>query len=300
MELRQFRHFIAVAEELSFRKAAKRLNIAQPPLTASIKRIEQELGVLLLERTNRITQLTAAGRSFLEEASRTITQADRAISAARNAAKGVTGVLRVSYLASAMSTVLPPILSDFRREFPDVELDLEELPNHQQVAAILEERIDIAFLVFPFLVPEDLNTEVLFHDEFVIALYAGHPLASLECISLSMLAAEQWIVFPRRLSPALYDDFKAACEMAGFRPNIGMEVHGAQAQIGLVSAGLGIAIVPKSLCNSDRRDVVFRRLIGDGSPICFQLAMAYNSKTSLRQAFASVARANRTRAHQGS
>lgn len=298
MELRQFRHFIAVAEELSFRKAAKRLNMAQPPLTASIKRIEEELGVMLIERTNRITQLTPAGRSFLEEAARTVRQAERAISTARNAANGLSGILRVTYLASAMSTILPPILRDFRKAFPDVGLDLEELPNHQQVSALLEERADIGFLVFPFQLPDEITAEVLFRDEFVVALPPGHPLASLHSIRLSMLTSDQWIVFPRRQAPALYDDFHAACMKAGFTPAISLEAHGAQAQIGLVSAGLGVAIVPESFCTPHRRNVVFRRLTGDGTPINYELAMACNSKTPLRQAFVSVARANRQRGQQ--
>lgn len=298
MELRQFRHFIAVAEELSFRKAARRLNMAQPPLTTSIKKIEEELGVVLLERSNRITQLTPAGRSFFEEAARTVKQAERAVSIARNAARGLTGTLRVTFLASAMTTLLPSILRDFRKEYPDVELDLEELPNHHQVSALLEERVDIAFLVFPFQLPEGMSSEILFRDEFVVAMPAEHPLARLDVVSLSMLASERWIIFPRHVIPALYDDFNAACTAAGFVPDICVEVHGAQAQVGLVSAGLGVAIVPKSMYQSDRPNVVFRRLDGDGAPLSYQLAMAYSSETQLRQAFKTVARGNQAHAGQ--
>ncbi len=124
IELRQFRQFIAVAEELSFRRAADRLHMAQPPLTVTIKQIEEELGTLLIERTNRIARLTPAGRVFLEECKRTVIQAERAVVAARRAGAELSGALRVTFVASAAREILPAILRAFREPYPDVELML--------------------------------------------------------------------------------------------------------------------------------------------------------------------------------
>ena len=121
IELRQFRQFIAVAEELSFRRAADRLHMAQPPLTVTIKQIEEELGTLLIERTNRIARLTPAGRVFLEECKRTVIQAERAVAAARRAGAALSGALRVTFVASAAREILPPILRAFREQYPEVE-----------------------------------------------------------------------------------------------------------------------------------------------------------------------------------
>src|SRR5450631_4576857 len=132
IELRQFRQFIAVAEELSFRRAADRLHMAQPPLTVTIKQIEEELGTLLIERTNRIARLTPAGRVFLEECKRTVVQAERAIVAARRAGAGLNGALRVTFVASAAREILPAILRAFANKYPAAELILPEAkPPHK-------------------------------------------------------------------------------------------------------------------------------------------------------------------------
>src|SRR5258705_9271257 len=120
IELRQFRQFIAVAEELSFRRAADRLHMAQPPLTVTIKQIEEELGTLLIERTNRIARLTPAGRVFLEECKRTVIQAERAVAAARRAGAGLSGALRVTFVARGARGTLPPPPRPFRRQYPDI------------------------------------------------------------------------------------------------------------------------------------------------------------------------------------
>ncbi|MEZ2408881.1 LysR substrate-binding domain-containing protein [Bosea sp. RCC_152_1] len=291
MELRQFRQFIAVAEELNFRRAARRLNMAQPPLTAAIKRVEEELGALLIERTNRIARLTPAGQVFLEEATRTVAQAERAITVTRRAGRGLTGTLRVTFLASAMNSVLPGLLREFRERFPEVELDLEERPSDKQVSALLEERADIGFVALPFLERRELTIEILLEDHFVLALGQDHPLADRAQIDLAALAGEKWIMFPRRHGPALYEKVHMACANAGFAPDIAMEALGTQAMVGLVGGGLGVALVPRSLCDMDRGRVVFREIAGPGTPISYELAMAYGSPTPLREAFIAIARA---------
>src|SRR6201985_2801970 len=143
IEMRQLRQFIAVAEELSFRRAADRLHMAQPPLTVTIKQIEEELGTLLIERTNRVARLTPAGGLFLEECKRTVMQAERAVVAARRAGAGLNGALRVTFVASAAREILPGILRAFRERYPDVELTLADAMTAQQIAKIQADEADI-------------------------------------------------------------------------------------------------------------------------------------------------------------
>ena len=149
IELRQFRQFVAVAEELSFRRAAERLRMAQPPLTTAVKRIECELGVVLLERSSRVVRLTAPGRAFLEEARRTIRQAERAAGAARRAAEGLTASLRVTFVPVLAHEFLPSILRRFRQRHPGVHLELSEAPTGPQTRALLNEEADFGLLVPP-------------------------------------------------------------------------------------------------------------------------------------------------------
>ena len=201
IELRQLRQFIAVAEELSFRRAADRLNMAQPPLTVTIKQIEEELGTLLIERTNRIERLTPAGLVFLEECKRTVMQAERAIVAARRAGAGLSGALRVTFVASAAREILPAILRAFRERYPDVELTLAEAMTAQQIAKIQADEADIGFVIPPLRDADGLNVEVLTKNQMVAALPESHPLAQRPSIALADLASEPWIIFPGAPGP---------------------------------------------------------------------------------------------------
>src|SRR6266700_1963635 len=150
IDLRQFRQFVALAEELSFRRAAARLNMAQPPLTAALRKLEAELGAVLIQRTNRVEGLTAAGEVFLVEARRALAQAERAIQSAKRASQGLKGSLRIAFVASAAHDVLPQTLRAFRQRHSDVELVLEEATTAQQIAALRQDRADIGFVVPTF------------------------------------------------------------------------------------------------------------------------------------------------------
>jgi len=149
LTLRQMQQFLAVAETLSFRRAAERLNMAQPPLTAAIRQMERDLGVRLIERGNRVTGVTAAGRVLQEEAGRTVLQAERAVLLTRRAGAGMLGSLRVGFLASATRHFLPPMLARFRGSHPDVALTLVEKPTARQVSALLEDRQDVGIVALP-------------------------------------------------------------------------------------------------------------------------------------------------------
>jgi DNA-binding transcriptional LysR family regulator len=291
IELRQFRQFIAVAEELNFRRAAERLHMAQPPLTAAVRKIERELGTSLIDRTNRVTRLTDAGRAFLDEARRTLAQADRAISVATRAGAGLTGSLRITFVPSAAHDLLPQILRAFRAKHLDVELDLTEATTAHQAAALMEGRADIGLVMPPLHNAKGLAIRMLRRNQLIIALPDGHPLAQNRAIRLIELAREQWVLFPARQGPGLYGRILTACAHAGFIPHAAQEALQMDTIASLVAGGMGVALVPASFALMGRRGVVFRRPTGPGTPIAYELGLAYRDPSAAINAFGDIAHA---------
>lgn len=290
IELRQFRQFIAVAEELSFRRAAERLNMAQPPLTATIKRIEDEVGAVLIERTNRIERLTEAGRVFLDEARKTVNQAERAMLAAQRAGAGLTGTLRVTFVASAAREILPSILRRFREHYPAVKLELREAMTTQQLASLANNESDLGFVIPPLQDAENLKIEVVARNRLVAALPEGHPLTTAGQITLADMSQESWILFSARQGPGLHRIIHAACAKAGFSPRIGQEAPQMDTIASLVAGGMGVALVSRALATGGRRGVAFRELAGPGTPVEFELAIAYAHSSPVLDAFVAATR----------
>jgi DNA-binding transcriptional LysR family regulator len=281
LTLRQFQQFLAVAEAMSFRRAAERLAMAQPPLTAAIRQIEEALGVRLFERTNRITALTAAGQVLQDEARRTITQAERAVMLTRRAGAGVVGSLRIGFVASAVRRLVPTLVADFRATHPDVALELTEAPTARQAAALLEDRQDVGVVVLPL--PAGFERRIVTHTltsgRLVAAIPRRRALAAEPDVPLPLaaLANEPWVLFPAVEGPGLHAAILAACAKAGFMPRVAQHAVQMETIVGLVAAGLGVALVP-SLFGDERRDgVVFRALAGAGSPIPYELALAWRA-----------------------
>lgn len=290
MDLRQFRQFIAVAEELNFRRAAERLHMAQPPLTVAIKKIEEELGVVLLERSNRVTRLTAAGEVFLEESRRTLIQAEGAIRAAKRAGAGLVGSLRLTFVASASHDLLPRVLLAFREGHPEVEIELTEATSVQQVRALLDRRADIGFLIPPVRDAADLRIEILTEDRLVAVLSAQHPLAKRKILTLMDLAQQPWIMFPFQQGPGLHTRIMTACRKAGFAPDVKQEAIQMDTIVNLVACGIGVALVPSSLASTGRQGVSFLKLSGAGTPIGYARAMAYGQSSPVLDAFIKTVR----------
>ena len=277
--LRQFRQFLAVADAMSFRLAAERLHMAQPPLTAAIRQLENDLGVRLFERTNRVTGLTAAGRVLQDEARRTIAQAERAVALTRQAGAGMIGSLRIGFVASAVRHVLPPLIADFRDTHPGVSLVLEEATTARQVAALLEDRLDVGIVVLPLPASGEprIATHLLMKSRLVAAIPARHDLArgSAKPLPLASLAGEPWILYPEAEGPGLYAAILAACAKAGFTPRVAQRAVQMETVLGLVAAGLGVALVSSPFRETGREGVVFRALAGAGSPVPYQAALAW-------------------------
>lgn len=293
IDLRQFRQFIVIAEELSFRRAAERLHMSQPPLTQALQRMEEELGVTLFERNNRSVRLTEAGSIFLDEARRTIAQAERAITAARQAGEGFIGSLRIIFVSSAMNIYLPPVLRAFHQRHPDVVLKLHERTSGQQVKEIQTERADVGFLMPPLLDASDLCLETVFRESLVAVLPQRHRLAQKSQVELKNLAGEPFVMFPTLQGPGLYAHIMIACARAGFTPRIVQEAHHMRTLIGLVAAEIGVTIVPASLQDSHQTEVVYRKFSDAESAPQYDLAVAWRAADTspVVQAFLAVVRA---------
>ncbi|GGJ99199.1 LysR substrate-binding domain-containing protein [Pseudomonas matsuisoli] len=267
MELRHLRYFIAVAEELHFGRAAERLNISQPPLSQQIQLLEADLGVRLLERTKRRVALTQAGQLYLEQARLALQQVDKAAEVARRAQRGEVGALRMGFTPSApFTTVIPRSLLAFRRAYPMVHLDLEEMNSRSVVEALLADKAEVG-VIRPIDLPAQITALPLFHEPLVAVLNADHPLGHEgdAPLSLSALANEAFVFFPRGFGTGLFDQLMTLAGQAGFTPKISQEVGDSLTIIGLVAAGLGVSVLPASYRCIAIENVVYRPLTDPGA-----------------------------------
>jgi DNA-binding transcriptional LysR family regulator len=275
MELRHLRYFLAVAEELHFGHAAERVHIAQPPLSQQIRKLEQELGVTLFKRTKRRVELTPAGRAFAVDVRRVFAQTERAVHTVQRAARGESGELSIGFVPSADLDLLPRVLRAWRPRFPHVELELRSLLPAAQIEALLDDRIQVAFLRLPVADERGLVIEPIQREPLLAALPRGHRLARQARVRLSDLAGETMILFPRDVAPEYYDVFISACRRAGFTPKV-LHPGSMQTNLGLVSAGLGVALMPASIQKLRREGVVYRPL---RSPVPHvEMAIAYRAE----------------------
>ena len=246
MELRQLQYFVAVAEELHFGRAAKRVHISQPPLSMQIRNLEEELGAQLFTRTSRRVELTEAGKLFLKDVRRILKDIESTVKTTQDTARGVIGRLAVGFVSPAMDTFLPPAILDFRRQYPGIVLSLSELLTNEQLESLYSGRIQVGFVRVYHHDLQDLCHEIVWREPYVLALPEKHPLAAKEEVALSELKGEPMIMYSRGIQPALYDAILACCEKAGFRPEIAQEARSKHTTTALVAAGLGVAIVPES------------------------------------------------------
>lgn len=246
LEVRHLRYFVAVAEELNFSRAAERLHMAQPPLSAAIRQLEQELGTELLLRTTREVRLTDAGLAFLEGARRTLAELERARRDAQRAAAGELGQLRVAFSWSARFETLPTIGRAFRLSHPDVSLLTEEMWNARMLPALRAGAIDAAVSLCPEIAGEFAYVSI--RSEPVIALLArSHPLAGERAIDLRDLARDEFVLFPRELAPRLYDFMVGLCRHAGFEPAARGESFHSGWELHILADVDVVALAPASL-----------------------------------------------------
>lgn len=246
IETRKLLQFIAVAEELSFRGAADKLRMAQPPLSTAIKQLEENVGVRLFERSKTFVRLTPAGNVFLREAYRVVKMLDNASRLARNAEKGILGIIRVSFVPSAGYSYIPGLTRAFGEKYPAVEMHLHEGVTAEVIRAVNGGDADVGFIRHMPSGESHLECVVCRNEPFLAVLHASHPLAYQDQIALSSLANENFISLHSLQSSSFRSSFVSACESVGFSPNVRHDAFTIATMIGLVSAGLGVALVPES------------------------------------------------------
>ncbi|HCE9348458.1 TPA: LysR family transcriptional regulator [Pseudomonas aeruginosa] len=287
MELRHLRYFIAVAEELHFGRAAERLGISQPPLSQQIQALEEEIGARLFERTNRRVELTDAGRLFLDESRQVLAQVDKAVLLARRAHLGELGELKIGFTSSApFTSTIPSSIHAFRKAYPDVHLDLQEMSSRQVLKALLEESLQVG-VIRPLALPDAVHWVELFREPLVAVLRADHPLAagSEDGLAIAALAEEPFVFFPRSYGTGLYDQVIALTRQAGFSPRIAQEASEAMTIIGLVSAGLRVSILPASFRRTRVDGVVYRTLSDPEATTAVWLVRRQNEGSPLALSF---------------
>lgn len=291
MELRHLRYFVAVAEELSFTRAAMRLHIGQPPLSQQIQALEGEIGATLLDRSRRWVRLTEAGRLFLDDARRILALSADAAETARRAERGEIGELRIGFTRSIPHTpIFPRIINEFRKQFPQVTLRLQEMPTNQQITAMNDGSLDLGFLrPLESENSDALDQIVLSHDPLAVVVPIGHRLAKRPAVTIGDLRNEDFLMFPRDDGTTLTPRVIQLCRDAGFEPKVAMEAREAATIIGLVAAGCGISVLPSVLGNMGIKEIRFRPLNNPAALTSLVLASRRGEAGVLVKAFLGIA-----------
>lgn len=284
IDLRLLRQFVAVAEEMHFTRAAERLNMSQPSLSAAIRRLEEEVGAILVERGRKAVRLTAAGAVLLVEARRLLAASESLLAATRDAAEGRSGAVRLGYVGSAMYGRLPQTLRGFRRSHPDVSIVLREMTTAAQMAALREDDLDLAIVVPPLEGAAGLEAAAFDEDRLAIALPTSHALARSTHVTLHALASEDFICWPREQGPGFHDQVMRLCADAHFTPAVIQEAHGMHAVLSLVAADIGVAIVPHSMKTVRPDEIAFHPIDGDAAR--FDLVLCRRTTGTARPAVA--------------
>ena len=261
LELRQLRYFITVAEELHFGKAAQRLHMTQPPLSQAIQAFEAELGVALFVRTTRQISLTPAGKALLPEARKLLQQAQNLRQIAQRAASGTQGHLSLAFVSIADYSILPPTLRAFRQTYADISIELREATTDVQLEALEKGEIDAGFIIPP--IPEKFQHLLAYQKiltEPLMLAAPEHLFVSGQAVSLGECNEQSLILFPRKIAPSLHDAILGFFHEHDLTPEIGQEAIQMQTIVGLVSAGMGIALVPQSVSNLQRPGVSYHPL----------------------------------------
>jgi DNA-binding transcriptional LysR family regulator len=261
MELRLFRYCVAVAEEASFTRAAARLRIAQPALSRQIKAVEEEIGFALFQRGLRGVTLTEAGRVLIASARIVLAEAESAVQKARRAGRGELGLLRIGFTASAsFNPFVTGAIRDFRTTYPDVEVELVEEATSFLLDRFATGRLDVAFLRPAPGEVDHLLSQRAVAEPLVVAMPSNHKQASRKSVSLTSLADDAFILYPRPNGRALFDSIVSACQAAGFSPKILQVAPQLTSVVNLVATGIGVSIVPRSMAQVATDGVVYRPL----------------------------------------
>ncbi len=295
MELRHLRYLCAVAEYGTFRAASRHLHVSQSAISEQIADLEQELGGPLLDRGQRSTKLNAQGRVFVEEARKTLAQADRAVDLTRRSMVGQEGALAIGFFLWGAGNFFASIIRDYRKLHPQVKLTLFEMHTFVQMPALMDGRIDVGF-TRPLEAPYDatLRDELLYNDPVVALLPRDHPLAK-SPLDLASLAGERFVMCERLITPVLFDSILALCARAGFSPNIVNTSPSWPGVLTLVASGEGIALVPKGVHHLRTPGLAFVDLKPPTTHVGLSIAWNPQNKSPVLKDFLKLIRANKER-----
>jgi DNA-binding transcriptional LysR family regulator len=290
MELRHLRYFVAVAEELHFRRAAARLHMSQPPLSQQIRQLEEEVGAQLLARNQHRVELTASGAAFLDRAREILDAVEAAALEARRVQRGEVGRLAVGFVGSAMYSVVPELLGAFREQHGDVALRLHELGTTEQLRQLENGRIDVGF-VRPRRPRPGLSVERVYAEPVLVALPDLHPLAAAAQVHIHDLSGEPLVLLTRAGSPGLRKTLEQITDQLGGEEIIVQEAAEMQTVIGLVAAGVGLSLVPESVRALARRGVTYRPFAEDAPTVELAVAWRTGDDSPVLAAFLALTRA---------
>ncbi|RDK08770.1 LysR substrate-binding domain-containing protein [Cupriavidus lacunae] len=276
MDLRRLRYFAAVAEELHFGRAAERMHVVQSAVSHQVKLLEEELGFPLLERSRHKVRLTVPGEIFLPEALDLLRRTDEAVHRARSSAEGAVGRLAIGFVDNVLWSILPPMLRDFRKQWPSIKLTLHPLDRAEQIEALRTSVIDIGIIPSPS-PGHPLKTVALEAAPLIAAIPDGHPLASRSALSIADLANEPFVLFPLRMNSRILEVIIACCASAGFTPRVTQEAGQLQTLLAFVSAGLGVTLVPQWVARVQQPGVTYMTVNDLSTP--YELIAAWNPGT---------------------
>jgi DNA-binding transcriptional LysR family regulator len=261
LDLRRLRYFVALAEEMHFGRAADRLGIAQPPLSRMIVRMEADVGALLIDRSRSQIRLTQAGELLLVRAREIVRQVDEVTTEVAQLGSGKTGILRVGFVGSATHSVLPSVIKAFRARHPDIELTLSAMNNAGLKEALIRREIDIA-IARPSIADDDILSEKLQQEPLILALPDAFEREWDRPLPLSSLCDAPFILYPQHPRPSFADHVLGVCDAAGFRPHNPIMSMDYQTAVSLVSVGVGVCMVPRSVSLTQRSGVIYQEYLG--------------------------------------
>ncbi|WP_395024454.1 LysR family transcriptional regulator [Comamonas odontotermitis] len=278
MDLRQLRHFVTLAQTLNYRQAAEQLHMSQPPLSQSIRKLEDDLGVQLFERDRRGTVLSTAGVAALESAKLALYHARQVKAVSQATASGEIGRLHIGFIGSATFSLIPQLVQAFRAAYPAIDLVLTESTTREICAHVASGDFDAGLLRYPVTQATDLSITMVEPDRLIAALPAGNPLLIKDELRLIDLAHEPFVNYRPSEVPGLHALVVLACQNAGFLPQIKQHAVQAQTLVSLVGAGLGVALVPAVVAKAATPGVVFRELADTANLPQIGIALALNQR----------------------
>lgn len=285
IELRHLHYFIAVAEELHFGNAAKRLNISQPPLSQQIIQLEKEMEVKLFYRNSRSVELTQAGKHFLQETQEILAKINASVEETRKIHAGEAGVLKVAFTGSLNANLIR-LIHLHRTRYPDIQVTLHPMSSTDQQKALAEKEIHIGFLCLPVDNP-DLRFQHIYSSPFVAALPKNHPSATASGpIHIKELKGDPFIMAPRRLEPGYYDTIISICQSGDMSPAIHQEAEGVTHILSLVAAGIGVTLVTESAQQEyPKKGIVYKSLKNIKQEMDLYIAWNHTDESPLTKRF---------------